>query len=49
MGDECIDEDILKDFFEQYRKEVIEVSVIEYSAERHINAVRNEAYDSGLE
>ena len=47
--DECIDEDILKDFFEQYRKEVIEVSVIEYSAERHINAVRNEAYDSGLE
>ncbi len=47
--DECIKHDILKDFFVQYRREVIEVGVIEYSAERHLKAVKSEGYDEGYE
>ena len=47
--DECIAEDILRDFFEKYREEVIKVGVIEYSAERHLNAVKNEGIDIGID
>ena len=47
--DDCIENDILKEFFEQYRKEVINVGVIEYSAERHLQAVKSEGYDEGLD
>ena len=28
--DECIDEDILVDFFEKHREEVVEVSIYDY-------------------
>ena len=31
--DECIDEDILVDFFEQHREEVVEVSIYDYDEE----------------
>lgn len=31
--DECIDEDILVDFFEQHREEVVEVSIYDYDKE----------------
>ena len=47
--DECIDEDVLKDFFVKYRKEVIEVGVLEYSAERHIQVIKDESYSMGCE
>ena len=45
--DECIQEDILRDFFTDYRKEIIEVSVNEYSYERHIKAIQDESYNNG--
>ncbi|WP_026529136.1 hypothetical protein [Butyrivibrio sp. VCD2006] len=47
--DECIDEDILKEFFLKYREEVIEMGVLEYSAERHIKVIENEFYSMGAE
>ncbi|WP_051545092.1 hypothetical protein [Butyrivibrio sp. MC2021] len=45
--DECINENVLKNFFLQYRKEVVEVSVLEYSAERHIQVIGDERYEEG--
>lgn len=46
--DECIQEDILKDFFSEYRKEIIEVGVHEYSYERHMQIVQDESYSNGV-
>ncbi|WP_051207676.1 hypothetical protein [Butyrivibrio sp. AE3006] len=45
--DECIKEDILRDFFVKYRKEVIKVGVLEYSAERHLQVIKDEGYALG--
>ncbi len=45
---ECIQENVLKDFFLQYRKEVVEVSVLEYSAERHVQVIGDERYEEGV-
>ena len=47
--DWCIKNDILKDFFLKYRKEAVSVSVLEYSAERHMQAIRDESFDLGLD
>jgi hypothetical protein len=47
--DECIQEDILKDFFTDYRKEIIEVGVHEYSFERHMQIVKDESFDNGVQ
>ena len=38
---------ILKDFFTEYRKEIIEVGVLEYSYEQHIQVIKDESYDNG--
>ncbi len=46
--DWCIENDILKEFFQKYREEAVSVSVIEYSAERHMQAIKEEGYDIGL-
>ena len=45
--DECIQKNILKDFFIEYRKEIIEVGVLEYSYERHMQVIKDESYDNG--
>lgn len=47
--DECIKECILIDFFTEYRKEVIEVGVHEYSYERHIQVIQDESYNNGIQ
>ena len=47
--DECIEENILHDFFTEYRKEVIEVSIHEYSYERHLQLEKDESYNSGFD
>ena len=47
--DYCIDQDILKDFFTSYRKEVVEMGVIEYSAEEHIQVINDESYENGYD
>ena len=46
--DWCIENDILKEFFQKYREEAVSVSVIEYSAERHMQAIKEEGYEEGL-
>ncbi len=45
--DECIRENTLRDFFTEYRKEIIEVGVHEYSYERHVQAIQDESYNNG--
>ena len=37
--DECIKENVLRDFFLKYRKEVVEVGVLGYSAEKHMKSI----------
>ena len=41
--DECIDEDILVDFFEQHREEVVEVSIYDYDEEKTRKTLFEEA------
>ena len=47
--DECIKDDVLKDFFIEYRKEVIRMGALGYSAQRHLQAVVEEAKEISLE
>ena len=45
--DECINENILSDFFKENRKEVIEMGVQEYSYERHLQYMKEDGYENG--
>ena len=47
--DECIEEGVLRDFFLAYREEVISVSILEYTAEGHIQEIADENYEKGVE
>ena len=47
--DWCIYNDVLKEFFQEYREEASRVSILEYSAERHLQAIKDEGYDIGHE
>lgn len=47
--DECIKNDVLKDFFIEYRKEVIEMGALGYSAQRHLQVVVEEANEIGVQ
>ncbi|WP_027215823.1 hypothetical protein [Butyrivibrio fibrisolvens] len=47
--DWCIYNDVLKEFFQEYRVEASRVSILEYSAERHLQAIKDEGYDIGHE
>ena len=46
--DECIHEGILRDFFTDYRKEIVEVGVLEYSYERHMQIVQDDSFNNGV-
>jgi hypothetical protein len=46
--DDCIRNDVLKDFFIRYRKEVIRMGALGYSAERHLQILVDEANEIGL-
>ncbi|WP_196803811.1 hypothetical protein [Butyrivibrio sp. XBB1001] len=46
--DECIQENVLKSFFEESREEIITVGVLEYSYERHMQIVQDESYNNGF-
>ena len=46
--DECVQENILKSFFEESREEIITVGVLEYSYERHMQMVQDESYNNGF-
>ncbi len=47
--DECIEEDVLRDFFIEYREEVTKVAILEYSAERHLQYEKEDSYNSGYD
>ncbi len=47
--DWCIYNDVLKEFFQEYIEEASRVSILEYSAERHLQAIKDEGYDIGHE
>ena len=46
--DECISEDILKDFLLENKEEVVEMGVLGYSAERHLQVIQEESYEDGV-
>ena len=47
--DECIEEEILRDFFMEYREEVSTVAILEYSAEKHLQYEKEDSYNSGYD
>ncbi len=46
--DECIEENILVDFFEQHREEVVEVSIYDYDEEKVRKTLAEEAREEGI-
>ena len=47
--DECIEEDILADFFRKNKAEAIQMSIFEYDEELHKKTLLEEGYEKGLE
>ena len=47
--DECIQEDVLSDFFKNHRDEVVRVSIYEYDEEGHIEVLKEEQFQKGFE
>ncbi len=47
--DECIVEDVLSNFFTEYREEVSKVAILEYSAEKHLQYEKEDSYNSGYD
>ena len=47
--DECIEENILVDFFEQHREEVVEVSIYDYDEEKVRKTLVDEAVEEAVE
>lgn len=46
---ECIEEGILSDFLRQNRSEVVPMSIFEYDEKKHMQTVRREGYEDGME
>lgn len=46
--DECIEENILVDFFKEHREEIVEVSIYDYEEEKVRKTLADEARDEGL-
>lgn len=46
--DECIEEGILVDFFEEHREEVVEVSIYDYDEEKVRKTLADEAREEGV-
>ena len=45
--DECITEDVLKDFLTKHRAEAKAMSIFEYDQEKHIRQEREDAWEEG--
>lgn len=45
--DECIEEDVLKDFFTVHRQEVLKVAMLDYTFERQIELEKRDSYAEG--
>lgn len=46
--DECIEENILVDFFKEHREEIVEVSIYDYEEEKVRKTLADEAREEGL-
>ena len=46
--DECIQENVLSDFFRKNRSEVVGVSIYEYDEEGHMEVLKEEQYQRGV-
>ena len=47
--EECIRENVLREFLEKHRAEVIKVSIFEYDQEKHLRQEREQAWEEGRE
>ena len=47
--EECIRENILREFLEKHKAEVIKVSIFEYDQEKHLRQEREQAWEEGRE
>ena len=47
--EECIRENVLREFLEKHKAEVIKVSIFEYDQEKHIRQEREQAWEEGRE
>lgn len=47
--DECIQENVLSDFFRKNRSEVVGVCIYEYDEEGHMEVLKEEQYQRGVE
>ena len=47
--DECIAENILKEFFMKYKDMVVDISYMEYTAEGHMQEIADENYEIGYD
>ena len=47
--EECIREDVLREFLEKHKAEVIKVSIFEYDQEKHLRQEREQAWEEGRE
>ncbi|MBE5843689.1 MAG: hypothetical protein E7302_05835 [Butyrivibrio sp.] len=45
--EECIKENILHDFFLKHKQEAIDMSIAEYSFQKHIEVVKEDSYENG--
>lgn len=46
--DECIREDILAEFFEEHRMEVVKVAALDFTFERRENLIRRDSIEEGI-
>ncbi|MBE5841882.1 MAG: hypothetical protein E7304_10820 [Butyrivibrio sp.] len=46
--DECISENILRAFLLENKEEVIEMGVLGYNAEKHMQVMQDESFDEGV-
>ena len=47
--EECIRENVLREFLEKHRSEVVKVSIFEYDQEKHLRQEREQAWEEGRE
>lgn len=47
--EECVRENVLREFLEKHRSEVIKVSIFEYDQEKHLRQERKQAWEEGRE
>ena len=47
--DECVDENVLAEFFKEHRREVVEMAALDFTFERRERLIRRDSLEEGLE